>query len=197
MSKNKIEILALIDRSGSMLGIMDEAVGAFNAFIEKQRELSLNDKVKVTLASFDNQYEVIFDRVKLAKVPKLTVDMVEPRGMTALYDSIGKLITGAKHPKRDTIMLIQTDGFENSSTEYDVSAIKRLITLKESTGWEVNFVGAGIDAVSVGKTIGISPLRSHSVDATVGGMDAYGASITAATTSYRAAKSDIDIDITS
>jgi len=188
MSKNKIEILALIDRSGSMYNIIEEAVGAFNAFIGEQRELGVDDVVKVTLAAFDDKYEVIYDRVALDKVKELTVSDVRPRGMTALYDSIGKLIMGAKYPTRDTILLIQTDGHENMSKEFNQTAIKAMIKEREAMGWDVNFIGAGIDAVEEGSKFGISANKAYSVTSDAAGMDMFKTNISCATASYRSNK---------
>lgn len=189
-NKNKVEILALIDRSGSMIGIIEEAVGAFNSFIKEQKELETDDKVKVTLASFDNKYELIYDRVPLEDVKPLTVDMVSPRGMTALYDSIAKIILAAKHPKRDTILLIQTDGYENASREFNNTAVKGLIKNKEAQGWDVNFLGAGIDAVAEGAKFGMDSSKSFTVDATHDGMAMMGATMSNITASYRSTKFD-------
>ena len=186
--KNKVEILALLDRSGSMYHIMPEAVGAFNSFIKAQQELESNDKVKVTLAAFDDRYELIFDRVKLNEMPELTVDMVQPRGLTALNDSIGKLISGAKYPLRDTVLLVQTDGFENASQEYSPNRIKQLIEEKEAAGWDVNFIGAGIDAFSVSEGLGFSLHKSHTVAANSQGMADFGATMAATTSIYRTSK---------
>jgi hypothetical protein len=188
MAKNKVEILALLDRSGSMYSIIHEAVAAFNTFIEAQKALDTNDKVKVTLACFDDRYELVFDRVDLHNLPELTVAMVQPRGMTGLNDAIGKLVNGAKYPSRDTVLLVQTDGYENASQEYTAKQIKELIEAKETAGWDVNFIGAGIDAFSVSKGLGFSQLKSLSIDANAEGMQAYGASIAATTTMYRNAK---------
>lgn len=185
--RNKIEILALMDRSGSMHGIMDEAVGAFNTFIETQRKLELDDDVTVTLASFDYEYSVVFDRVKLKDVPVLTREMVEPRGMTALYDSIGKLITGTKYPDRDTVLLIQTDGAENASQEFKHADILALIKEKEKAGWDVNFIGANID-VGVGIALGFAPNKVLNVAASASGMADYGAALTLNTVAYRSSK---------
>lgn len=194
--KSKIEILALIDRSGSMSSIMPEAVGAFNSFIQTQKDLDLNDEVTVTLASFDNNYEVVFDRVPLTEVPDLTVEMVRPRGMTALNDAIGKLVNGARYPERDTLLLIQTDGYENSSQEYTSKVIKSLIKEKEAAGWGVNFIGAGVDAFSISNNLGFTASKSYTVDATTDGMLDLSATMSFNSTTYRTSKIQSSIDAT-
>lgn len=191
MAKKKekvVEILALMDRSGSMSGIINEAVGSFNEFIKQQKELNDGNVVIVTLASFDDKYETVFDRVLLDKVPELTVDMVIPRGMTALNDAIGKLVNSAQNPERPTVLLIQTDGMENASQEYTTEAIKKLITSKEEAGWDVNFIGAGMDQIAVqnmARERGIQLSKSIAVSADAEGMDNMRAFYASTTTEYR------------
>lgn len=169
-----IEILSLLDRSGSMATIIDEAVGAFNSFITEQKEANKDKKVFVTLAAFDDKYETVFNRININKVPELTVEMVSPRGMTALNDAIGNIITSAKYPKRPTILLIQTDGHENASKEHTDETVKKLIQAKEGDGWDVKFIGAGLDEITVNNMAlsrGIDIGNTISVTKDADGMD--------------------------
>ena len=167
---------------------MEDAVGAFNSFINAQRDLELLDEVFVTLASFDHEYTVVFDRLPLDEVPELTVSDVRPRGSTSLNDAIGRLVTGSKYPDNDTILLIQTDGYENSSTEFNPSDIKKLIQAKEDLGWDVNFIGAGIDAFSISEGLGFKFDKSYTVSANSCGMADFSNTISASTTLYRNSK---------
>lgn len=182
-----VEILALLDRSGSMSTIMEEAVGAFNSFIETQKLENKDNKVFVTLAAFDDKYEVVFNRININKLKELKVDMVRSRGMTSLNDAIGNIITSAKYPKRPTILLIQTDGHENSSKEYTSEMVKKLISEKEEDGWDVNFIGAGLDQQSVTQMAferGIDPTKVLSVTKNTTGMDDLTTFYSNATSSY-------------
>lgn len=181
-----IEILALMDRSGSMTGIMEEAVGAFNNFIQTQRDLGTNDEVQVTLATFDDRYEVVLDKVPLEEVPDLTINEVMPRGMTALRDSMAKLIGSAEG--NDVVLLVQTDGHDNMSQEMTPNAIKELVKAKEKAGWDVNFIGAGIDAFGTSEHLGFSSLKSYTVDASARGMQNFGSTMSANTSAYRVKK---------
>ncbi|MCW8884229.1 MAG: VWA domain-containing protein [Motiliproteus sp.] len=155
-----IEIICIFDRSGSMQSIIDEAVAAFNQFVEQQK--AEPGKARLTLVSFDNHYELIHQRMKLKDVPPLERTQVEPRGMTALFDAIGRTINSAK-PDRKTICLIQTDGMENASEEYHGDQIKTLIAEKEAAGWEFVFIGAGIDAMAEGSRAGIAADKCYQV----------------------------------
>lgn len=193
MSKKSIEVLALIDRSGSMSSIITEAVNAFNTFIDEQKKLKIDDTVFVTLASFDDRYEIVFDHVNISKLPKLTVDMVQPRGMTSLNDAIGKLVTGSKYPKRPTVLLIQTDGQENSSQEYSTPQIKKLIEEKQKNGWDVNFIGAGLSEFDVQQQAiqrGVLLGKAVSFAASANGMEQMKGYFSNTTASYRNTQSN-------
>ncbi len=180
--KDTVEIICVMDRSGSMSGITKEAVNAFNRFVEDQKKLP--GKAKLTLVAFDDQYEVIHDRVKLKDVPMLTEGEVFARGMTALNDAVGKAINRATDAKK-VICLIQTDGFENSSHEYSSNQIKSLVEEKTDAGWEFHFIGAGIDAFAQSAQFGISRANTFSVSADAKGMDDYSERMSVTSTAYR------------
>lgn len=146
-------IICILDRSGSMASIAPEVIGGFNNFIDEQKKIE--GKAKVTLVLFDDQYEVLHDKVDLKKVGILTEDQYYTRGMTAMNDAIGKTINTLKKKKK-AIVLIQTDGAENASQEYTSADIKTLINDKSKKGWDFQFLGADIDAVTSGNNIGIA-----------------------------------------
>ncbi|MFC4949502.1 vWA domain-containing protein [Pseudonocardia sp. GCM10023141] len=158
-------IAALLDRSGSMQSIRTDTEGGFDAFVEAQR--AEPGEVLVTLAQFDDRYDAVYSERPVADVPAL---QLEPRGTTALLDAIGRLVTdvGAElaarpEPERPSkvIVMVMTDGHENASTEWTPAAIRALITQQEQTyGWEFLFLGANIDAVTVGQHLGFDAARS-------------------------------------
>lgn len=179
--KKKIEILCIMDRSGSMRSIMDETVGAFNGFVEQQKKLP--GKAKLTLVAFDDQYKVVMDRVKLNDVAELSVSDVQPRGMTALNDAIGKAF--ANIDAENVVCLIQTDGYENDSKEYSTHSIKSLIEEKKKLGWDISFIGAGVNAFSIGKDFGLAFDKCVTVNKTKLGMETFRSYASATATSYR------------
>ena len=80
---NKTLIAVLLDRSGSMTTIKEDVEGGFNAFIAEQKKVE--GTCRVTLAQFDNTYDVVYTDKDINDVPSLDL---QPRGMTALLDSI-------------------------------------------------------------------------------------------------------------
>lgn len=154
-------VAALLDRSGSTHFISDDTRGGFDSFIAKEREAAV--LTVVTLAQFDNRYELVYDNVPIEDVDPL---VLEPRGGTALYDAIGRLVSAVgaglaaipedERPGSVTV-LVMTDGHENSSREWTNSAVRELIQRQESEYcWDFVFLGSNIDAVEVGADLGFS-----------------------------------------
>lgn len=156
----------LLDRSGSMQSIKSDIEGGFAAFVEEQR--AATGEARAGLAQFDDVYEVVYADRPLADVPPLDL---QPRGMTALHDAMGRLVTDvgadlARRPEDErpgtVVVAIMTDGLENASKEWTGAAIKALVTQQsEVYGWQFLYMGADQDAVEVGESLGVS--RDHAV----------------------------------
>lgn len=163
--KNKTEIIIVLDRSGSMASMKSDVQGGFAKFIEEQR--SLPGECLVTLAQFDNEYDVVYEAKPIDDVPHLEL---HPRGGTALLDAIGRTIDAvgvrlmrtheADRPGRVVIVVI-TDGHENQSRTYSREQIQRMITIqREKFSWEFFFLGAKEDAIAVAQSYGIPKGRA-------------------------------------
>ena len=90
MKKNMTELVFILDRSGSMAGLESDTIGGFNSMIEKQKKQ--DGECYVSTVLFDNESEVLHDRVKLSDIPKMTDNDYTVRGCTALIDAIGGAI---------------------------------------------------------------------------------------------------------
>ncbi len=162
---NLTHLYFLLDRSGSMQSIRDDTIGGFNAFIADQRRQP--GDCRVTLAQFDDRYEVVYRDLPIADVPGLDL---RPRGRTALLDAIGRLVTEAgahlasmlEAERPGTVIVgIMTDGYENASQEWTHPAIRALIQHQTSTySWEFLYIGADQDAIEVGTGLGVPANRS-------------------------------------
>ena len=158
-----VELVFILDRSGSMAGLEKDTIGGFNSMLEKQRKES--GEALVTTVLFDHETAMIHDRVAIEKVPDLTEHDYFVRGSTALLDAIGQLVEHISNihkyarkedvPER-TLFIITTDGMENTSHKYNYEIVHKMIEdKKQNHGWEFLFLGANIDAVAEAKKFGI------------------------------------------
>lgn len=185
-----IDLIFLIDRSGSMCGSEEDTIGGFNAFIEKERKKELNTTVTTIL--FDDKYEMLYKRKPIAEVDKLTSDEYYVRGMTALLDAIGKTIVSLdKEIDNKVLFVIMTDGLENSSVEFSKSQIKNMIS---SHNWEFIFIGADIDSYSEAASIGIDRSRVANYEKSARGYECLYRSVENASDCIRANRCLDDMD---
>ena len=162
MNKDLTELVFILDESGSMSGLESDTIGGFNSLIEKQR---FDDgDVVVTTVLFNNEMNIIHDRVNIKEVKKLTKDDYQPKNCTALLDAVGNTILriSKKHNElkeefvpSKTMVIITTDGLENASKEFNYKKVKSLINKQTELGWEFIFLGANIDAVKEAYSLGI------------------------------------------
>ena len=167
MKSNLTEMVFILDRSGSMCGLEGDTIGGFNSMIDNQKKQE--GEALVTTVLFDNEYELLHDRVKLSEIKKMTDKEYYVRGCTALLDAVGRTISHISMIRKyireedipqNTIIAITTDGMENASHEYNYEQIKKMIEEKKKDGWEFLFIGANIDAAEEASRIGISRDRA-------------------------------------
>lgn len=167
MKKNLTELVFILDRSGSMSGLESDTIGGFNGMLEKQKKEE--GEANVTTVLFDDQYELLHDRIAIQGISKVTDKEYYVRGTTALLDAIGKSIQKIANVQKHTskelcadkvLFVIITDGMENASKEYDYKKIHTLIDQQKEEGWEFIFLGANIDAVQTADKFGISEDRA-------------------------------------
>lgn len=168
MKNNVTELVFILDRSGSMAGLEADTIGGFNSMIDKQKKL--DGKVMVSTVLFDNDTEVLHDRIDIQNIEPMTEEQYNVRGCTALLDAIGGAIhhIGNIHKyarpedvPQHTMFIITTDGQENASHNYTSDHVKKMIRRQEERyGWEFLFVAANIDAVETASSIGIRSERA-------------------------------------
>ena len=154
MSKQRAYVAVLLDRSGSMQVNKAETISAYNQYVDK---LQGDVKGRFTLTQFDSQgIDSPQSNVKIKEVVHLTDHTYEPRGATPLLEAIGRTIHAMETDGFDNVIfVIITDGEENASREYSKEAIKQLIEEKQKLGWQVSYLGAGVDAFHEAGQIGI------------------------------------------
>jgi uncharacterized protein YegL len=161
-NKMKDEIIYILDRSGSMMTIIDDAIGGFNANLKEQKDVG---DANVTVVLFDNEYETLYDRVPINEVPEMTRKTYVPRGSTALLDAVGRTVSNIKSslsscckecgPRKVSVVIV-TDGKENASREFNRDTIKEMLKhQQEEHDWQVLFLAANQDAISEGGSMGV------------------------------------------
>lgn len=154
-TKGTTHVFAILDMSGSMSGLEKDTIGGYNSFIKKLK----GEKIRVTLTCFDTVNEIPYSDLPIKEVPELDEKVYSPRGGTALVDAVCQTINQnkGKVKKGDkALVLIITDGEENSSREYSTVQMKKLISgLEEKGNWTFTYLGANQDAFAVAQRFGM------------------------------------------
>ncbi|MBQ6585864.1 MAG: VWA domain-containing protein [Coriobacteriales bacterium] len=178
MANDLTELIFVLDRSGSMSGLEDSTIKGYNDFLAEQA--TLPGELKVTTVLFDSHYKMLFDGVPAAEA-KLNSQLYRTQGCTALYDAVGRTIVDVsvrlatlpeQQKPQQVIMVITTDGYENSSTDFSKREVKALIKKQEEAGWKFLFFGANIDAADAAETIGIKRDDAVQFEASEAGVKA-------------------------
>ena len=173
LENTSVHSYILLDRTGSMSGIWDEALTSVNAYaksVGEEEDGEADIETKVSLAVFDAQdglqFDVLRKSVDADQWSEVTNDEASPRGMTPLYDAIGRLVSLAEADAPEkAVLVIMTDGAENSSREMTGKGAKAALDRASARGWEVVFLGAEFADFSDAETVGVRGSKQLAVGA--------------------------------
>lgn len=163
----------IVDKSGSMSDCIDRTIEGFNEQLKSICLLSQKfpeQDIAMGLTMFNDQVQPLFYETNPEIIKPLSVKSYWTEGCTALLDAVGETITTLQQAQvrseqfipTTVVIVILTDGHENSSTKYRLHDIRRMIASLEETGkWTFSFIGATLDAVDVAEQMAIK--RSNSV----------------------------------
>ena len=150
--KKMLDVVFILDKSGSMSGSEESTISSFNEYLEKEKKN--NYKTRITTILFSDDYSYLYKGADVSKVSPLTRDDYFVGGCTALYDAIGSSVNYIDRCDTDKVLfIIITDGYENASKEFDKEKIRKMI--KDHSNYEFVYIGADIDSYSSGSSIGI------------------------------------------
>lgn len=199
------DIICILDRSTSIKtsGLVEKTIEGFNAFLGEQKKAV--GKATLTLCLFDGgyaggekTYEIIHDRADINSIPELTNETYVPKGMTAMYDAIGSTIDtvynqwkSATDKSDKVVVLIMTDGEENSSREYTQKAVFETIKKRQDEDkWAFVFIGANIDTMQAGGSMGVSKGNTLSYSNTGKGVNTAYMNMSASVSKLRSSNSN-------
>ncbi len=191
-SIGKDEIVCIIDRSGSMWGIKDDAAGGLNAFVAEQAKIG---EAKLTIVEFDDSTNIVCDRIDINEAVDYTL---KPGGSTALLDAIGSVVgNNLKYnaPEGKTIVVIITDGGENASHEWTRDSIFEMIEERKKDGWEFLFLASNQDAIKTGAMYGFDSNQTVSFANDAGGIKAAHDMVNVYTATTRTFSKDAAMDM--
>lgn len=164
------QIILIVDRSGSMSPIASEMTVSINTLVREQSAVR-DSEAFLTFAQFDDRYELLMDSERIENVPPITI---VPRGGTALLDAVGKTVQYVRGQKRKGlhIVVVVTDGYENSSVEWTRESVKKLVEECVAEKWEFVYLGANVDAFTESANLGIHAHNAASYGHSAGGVHA-------------------------
>ena len=197
MKKEITELVFVLDKSGSMAGLEGDTIGGYNAMLEKQK--AVDGECRITTVLFDNNYELLHDRLDIRAVGPMTEKEYFVGGSTALLDAIGRTVSKIGNVQKHTaegyragkvLFVIITDGEENASREYSLEKVRAQIERqKEKYAWEFIFLGANIDAAETAGRFGIAADRAQEFHADSQGVALNFDVLSEAVTSFRSCSS--------
>jgi hypothetical protein len=149
----------VLDETGSMSSCANATVAGFNKFVDEQR--SVSGLCQMSLSKFEGgNIKTPYEDLELSMVPSMTSKSFTPGGMTNLYDAIGNRITSLEQRignwviAPDVLIVVMTDGSDNSSRTYNMESIRALITAYQARGWTFVYLGADQNALQIAEKLG-------------------------------------------
>lgn len=146
-------IYYLIDESGSMFSRKKVVIEGINEFLSEQKK---NPQCFVNIYSFNSSFKIIYENKNINDVEYMNELEYDPVGTTALFDAMGKVINKINSNNGKHVLIVLTDGEENSSKEFNYKKIKELIDEKKNINnqFEIIYIGSNQDAIFNGEKFG-------------------------------------------
>ncbi|MBQ7462822.1 MAG: VWA domain-containing protein [Bacteroidaceae bacterium] len=147
-SKKRVYNLIIVDESGSMSIIRDQAFAGMNETLQTVRQMQKKfpeQEQHVTLVTFDTGHATWhYDNIPAEQTKDLDWNAYNPGGGTPLYDAMGLAISkvNAQVLEGDNVLVtVITDGEENSSREWTLKMIRTMIEKLKKQNWTFTLIG--------------------------------------------------------
>ena len=153
-SDGVLHVAFVLDRSGSMEAVAEAVVEGYNDYLGELR--AQGGETLYSLTTFNTSFEHVCVGEPLERAPELDHRLYRPDGMTALYDAIAhtvletdRRLQAQGRGEEKVLVVVMTDGLENSSTDYDAHAIAELVRgYDERPNWTFVYLGAGHESIA-------------------------------------------------
>lgn len=153
-STSALKIVVILDESGSMDCIKDKMITALNDLITEQKQVE-GRLATFTLVKFSETVKQYVHDKPIKEVSLLDHSAYCPNGCTSLYDAIGDTIEQFNNDQ-DVLMVIVTDGQDNSSRRYNKRQIAQMIENKKTTAnWSYVYLSCDLSTFDQGNRIGL------------------------------------------
>lgn len=113
-----------------------------------------------TLVLFDSaSIDEVYWNARIGDAAILTEETYVPGASTPLYDAMGRTFSKLEKQLKgeenySVVVTVITDGYENSSSEYNLVSVKKMIEHLKKQGWSFAYMGTDHDVEGV--TVGLS-----------------------------------------
>lgn len=165
METSTTHYLFILDKSGSMANCWNETLDALGhqyQLIEQHCLKHPEQPVRASLVYFNVRSQRAFWNIDGTELSQQPFRFGHPAGGTALMDAIGLSIHQLQvrmKPQDDAIVIMLTDGEENSSKLYSFRQISEFMEQLTATGkWTFTLLGADVDAfAAIGSKLRMRP----------------------------------------
>lgn len=176
MKTGTVYYYLLLDRSGSMSRVVEEAVISVNGYIKRIKELAgrfPDQEVFASLNLFNNRVTPVWSMLPPDLIREIDFADFRPGGTSALFDAIGSTVNGLQQvigeeleaKEASAVIVIFTDGFDNASELFSQRQIATLIHELELTGrYTFSWFGSTLDSADAAGNIGISSRNAVRMD---------------------------------
>lgn len=158
-----LELVLVLDRSGSMTPIRDQTIAGVNRLLDTMAD---EPDTAASIYQFDHAFTPVVESTPVPDCPRMDLQSYCPRGSTALLDAITEAVERTDHRLPELaegtriVLTIVTDGRENASRRATFQSVRALLDARTAAGWQVQFEGAGLDAIEQAAAMGIHRRRA-------------------------------------